>query len=70
MNATRRGSNSPPLPAATDDNPTPAARALSRILTRSSRVQTPAVEAYVRRLRRANPDASPAEIITKLERRY
>ena len=33
-------------------------------------MQAPAVEAYVQRLRRANPDASPAEIITRLEKRY
>jgi len=70
MNAARRGSSPPPLPATVDDNPSAAARALSQILARSARVQAPAVEAYVRRLRRANPDASPADIITKLEKRY
>ncbi|HME50311.1 hypothetical protein [Mycobacterium sp.] len=70
MNAARRGSSPPPLPATADDNPSAAARALSQILERSARVQAPAVEAYVRRLRRANSDASPTEIITKLEKRY
>jgi hypothetical protein len=70
MNAARRGPSPPPLPATADDKPGTAARALSQILERSSRVQAPAVDAYVRRLRRANPDASPAEIVVKLEKRY
>jgi hypothetical protein len=70
MNAARRGSSPPPLPATADDKPGTAVRALSQILERSSRVQAPAVDAYVRRLRRANPDASPAEIVVKLEKRY
>jgi hypothetical protein len=70
MNAARRGSSPPPLPATVDDRPSAAARALSQILARSTRVQAPAVEAYVRRLRRANPNASPADIVTKVEKRY
>ncbi|HEU0191850.1 MAG TPA: hypothetical protein VFR17_11385 [Mycobacterium sp.] len=53
-----------------DANPTRAARALSRIVERSTRVQQPAVDAYVQRLRAANPDAGPAEITSKLEKRY
>lgn len=70
MNAARRGSSPPPLPATVDDHPSAAARALSQILERSARLQAPAVEAYVRRLRRAHPNATPDEIITRLEKRY
>jgi hypothetical protein len=33
-------------------------------------VQAPAVRAYVARLRRTNPGAGPAEIVTKLEKHY
>jgi hypothetical protein len=47
-----------------------AARALTQILERGSRVQGPAVKAYVDRLRENFPDATPAEIVTKLEKRY
>jgi hypothetical protein len=71
MNAARGGTSTPGnLPAKVDDHPSTMARALSQILERGTRVQAPAVEAYVQRLRRANPDASPAEIITKLEKHY
>jgi hypothetical protein len=69
MNAARNGTKAP-KPSDADENPGPAAKALSNILERGARVQAPAVEAYVARSRRANPDASPAEIITKLEKRY
>nr|WP_237752706.1 hypothetical protein [Mycolicibacterium aromaticivorans] len=47
-----------------------SARVLSQVLERSTRAQAPAVRAYVARLRRSNPDATPAEIVTKLEKRY
>lgn len=70
MNAARRGSSPSPLAAAADVRPGTAVRALSQILERGSRVQAPAVQAYVQRLRRAHPDASPAEIVAKLEKRY
>jgi hypothetical protein len=70
MNAARRGSSPPPLEAGVEDHPGPAARTLSQIIERGARVQAPAVEAYVQRLRRAHPDASPAEIVTKLEKHY
>jgi len=69
MNAARNG-GSAQKPADADEEPGAAAKALSNILERGARVQAPAVEAYVQRLRRANPGASPAEIITKLEKRY
>lgn len=69
MNAARNGPSAQ-KPADADEEPGAAAKALSNILERGARVQAPAVEAYVQRLRRASPDASPAEIITKLEKRY
>jgi hypothetical protein len=69
MNAARNGPNAK-LPPDADDNPSAAARALSHIIATGSRVQAPAVQAYVQRLRRNHPDASPAEIVTKLEKRY
>jgi hypothetical protein len=58
------------LPATTDDDPSAAARALSRIIERGARVQAPAVKAYVDRLREHDPTATPAEIVEKLEKRY
>jgi hypothetical protein len=58
------------LPADTDGRPKASARALAQVIERSSRIQGPAAEAYVARLRRAYPDASPAEIVAKLEKRY
>jgi hypothetical protein len=69
MNAARNGS-SPKTPPEPDDHPGAAARALSHILEVGARVQAPAVQAYVDRLRKGNPEASPAEIVTKLENRY
>ncbi len=45
-----------------------SARVLSQILEVSSRVQAPAVAAYVDKLRRSNPNATPADIVTKLEK--
>ncbi|GLP80011.1 hypothetical protein [Mycobacterium antarcticum] len=58
------------LPANLDDDPSVAARALSQIIERGARVQGPAVRAYVQRLREQNPDASPAQIVEKLEKHY
>lgn len=40
------------------------------ILDRASRLQAPAVAKYVAKLRAANPDDSPAQIVERLERRY
>ena len=56
-------------PARTEDAGM-SARVLSQVLEASTRVQAPAVKAYVARLRRTNPNATPAEIVTKLEKRY
>ena len=39
-------------------------------LERGARVQGPAVKAYVDRLRKQSPDATPADIVKKLEARY
>ncbi len=70
MKLRRRGTSEENLPARIDDDPVMSARVLSQILERGTRVQAPAVRAYVARLRRLNPEASPAEIVTKLEKRY
>jgi hypothetical protein len=58
------------MPASTDGRPKASARALAQVIERSSRMQGPAAKAYVARLRRAHPAASPAEIAFKLEKRY
>jgi hypothetical protein len=59
------------LPGAqAEEDATMSARVLSQIIERSTRAQAPAVKAYVARLRRTYPDATPAEIVTKLEKRY
>lgn len=59
-----------PLPAPSAGRPTASTRALARVIERSSRIQGPAAAAYVARLRRAQPNASPADIVAKLEKRY
>lgn len=53
-----------------EQNPGAAAKALSAILERGARVQAPAVKAYVERLRQGSPDATPAQIVAKLEKQY
>ena len=53
-----------------DENPSAAAKVLSAIIERGARVQGPAVKAYVDRLRHQSPNATPAEIVTKLEKHY
>jgi len=58
------------LPAVNDAKPSTAAKALAHIIERGARVQGPAVKAYVDRLREHNPDATPAEIIGKLDKHY
>lgn len=54
----------------TDDKPGATARVLSQIIERSARVQAPAVKAYVDRVRSGDRTASPAEVISKLEKHY
>ena len=70
MSARRHKSAANSLPAATEGKPKRSARALASIIERSSRLQGPAADAYVQRLRRADPDAGPATIVSKLEKRY
>lgn len=70
MKLRRRGTAPDNLPAEIEDDSTMSARVLSQIIERSTRAQAPAVKAYVARLRRSHPDATPAEIVTKLEKRY
>ena len=47
-----------------------SAKALSHVLESSTRLQAPAVRAYVARLRKSDPEASPAQIVTRLEKHY
>jgi len=65
-----RSSTKSQLPAIADDNPSAAAKVLSQIIERGARVQGPAVKAYVDRLRQSNRDATPAEVVKKLEKHY
>jgi hypothetical protein len=69
MRLRRKQSQPENLPARQED-PSTAAKVLSHVLESSARVQAPAVRAYVARLRRTNPGAGPAEIVTKLEKHY
>ena len=69
MRLRRNKSNPDNLPASPDEAGM-SAKLLSHVLESSARVQAPAVRAYVARLRRNNPDASPAEIVGKLEKHY
>jgi hypothetical protein len=71
MNA--RSNSTSRLPATrdgVDEDPSAAAKVLSQLLERSTRLQAPAVTAYVRRLRDKKPDATPAEVIASLEKHY
>lgn len=63
-------SSQPQVPAQIDDDAPMSARVLSQVIERSTRAQEPAVKSYVARLRRLYPDATPADIVTKLEKRY
>lgn len=69
MRLRRKGSPPDNLPARPADAGL-SAKALSHLLESSTRLQAPAVKAYVARLRRSNPNASPAELVTKLEKQY
>ena len=70
MSAGRTHSADDSLPATTNGKPRASARALAQIIERSSRIQGPAAAAYVERLRRSSPEAAPAVIVSKLEKRY
>ncbi|HYZ67048.1 MAG TPA: hypothetical protein VE666_04450 [Mycobacterium sp.] len=65
-----RSSAKSQLPAVTDEKTGAAAKVLSQIIERGSRVQAPAIKAYVDRLREHNPSAAPADIVKKLEKHY
>jgi hypothetical protein len=66
----RSGATPANLPATIDDDPGAAAKVLSNLIETGSRVQGPAIRAYVGRLRAASPDATPADIVAKLEKHY
>ena len=68
MSARSRAKSQPP--AIHDDDPGAAAKVLSQILERGARVQAPAVKAYVARLRAADPGATPADIVARLDKHY
>lgn len=70
MNARSSSKNLPAVREGADEDPSTAAKVLSQVLERSTRLQAPAVTAYVNRLRDKRPDATPAEIITALEKHY
>jgi hypothetical protein len=50
--------------------PKPVEHALDAALDRALSIQRPIVVAYVARVRRRNPTATPAEIVRQLERRF
>ncbi len=70
MSARRKRHTPDQLPANNNGRPKASARALAQVIERSARIQGPAAQAYVARLRRAHPGAGPAEIAAKLEKRY
>jgi hypothetical protein len=57
-------------PTPNNGRPKTSARALAQVIERSSRIQGPAAEAYVTRLRNAHPSSSPVDILAKLQKRY
>ncbi|MDT5186261.1 MAG: hypothetical protein QOI29_4419 [Mycobacterium sp.] len=65
-----RSSAKSQVPAVPDEHPGAAARVLSNIIEGGARVQGPAVKAYVERLRAHDPNATPAEIVSRLEKHY
>ncbi len=70
MNARSSKKNLPAVREGADEDPGAVAKLLSHVLERSTRLQGPAVTAYVNRLREGRPDASPADIVTALEKHY
>src|SRR6195952_1507752 len=65
-----RSSAKSQVPAVPDDHPGAAARVLSNVIEGGARVQGPAVKSYVERLRASDPNATPAEIVSRLEKHY
>ena len=70
MNARSSKKNLPAVREGADEDPGAVAKLLSHVLERSTRLQGPAVTAYVNRLREGRPDASPADNVTALEKHY
>lgn len=70
MRRRRKSTATEPFPRTAGGRPKASARALAQVIERSARVQGPAATAYVERLRRADPGATPAAIVRKLEKRY
>jgi hypothetical protein len=70
MNARSKAKSQLPATQDAAENPSTAAKLLSGIIEGGARVQAPAVKAYVDRLRGQNHDATPADIVTKLEKHY
>lgn len=70
MSAWSKAKNQLPARTGAAEDPSAAAKVLTQILERSTRAQGPAVKSYVARLRKQHPDATPADIVKKLEVRY
>ncbi|WP_395310492.1 hypothetical protein V4U86_06650 [Mycobacterium sp. AMU20-3851] len=70
MNARSSKKNLPAVREGADEDPSAVAKLLSQVLERSTRLQGPAVTAYVNRLRAGRPDATPADIVAALEKHY
>ncbi|MEZ0051746.1 hypothetical protein ABIA30_002754 [Mycobacterium sp. MAA66] len=70
MSARSGSKNHLPAKDSAAEDPGAAARALSHVIERSARVQAPAIRAYVGKLRAHNPNSTPAEIATRLEKHY
>ncbi len=68
MSARSRAKNQ--CPRYRDEDPSTAAKVLSQIIERGARVQGPGGQGLRRAAARAQPDATPAEIVTKLEKHY
>ena len=69
MRLRRKQSQPDGLPGSPADSAV-SAKLLSHVLESSTRLQAPAVRAYVARLRKSSPGAGPAEIVTRLEKHY
>jgi len=65
----RNKSESQNLPAAAEE-PSASARILSHVIETGTRLQAPAIQGYIERIRQKHPGAGPAEIITRLEKYY
>ena len=55
-------------PVSSAENAGSSAKILSYLLETSSRLQGPAIRAYVARVRRKHPEATPADVIKRMRR--